>query len=143
MGQFGTYWETQILKHITSQTSLTAQTYWVAACTAAPMTSAGTNLALAECATAGNAVGYARVIMGTAAWTVVSGSSPAVVRNSAKITWATAVSPAWGTIAYIALMNTSTIQTGEVLAWGACTQTVVGTGDTLSLGTQSLTLQVT
>lgn len=141
MGQFGTYWETQILKHITGQTSLTSHTFWMAACTAAPMTAAGTNVALGECQT--NAASYARVAIATAAWTTVSGSSPAVVRNSAKISFATAASPGWGTISYLMIMNTSTLGQGEVLAWGACTNTAVGTGDTLALGTQSLALQIT
>src|SRR5512144_2436079 len=135
MGQFGTYGATQILKHLTSQTSLTQQTYWVGACTAAPMTAAGTNLALAECEPRATA-NYTRIQLGTAAWTTVSGSSPAVVRNTTPITFLTATSCAWGTIAYIALFNTSTILTGEVLAWGACTNTVVGTGDTLITGLQ-------
>lgn len=143
MGQFGTYWEQQILKHITNQTSMTQGTLWIGACTAAPMTAAGTNLALAECEPRATA-NYARISINVpAGWTVVSGSSPAVVRNTSPITWLAATSCAWGTIGWLAIFNTSTILTGEVLAWGTCTSVAIGTGDTLTLGTQSLTLQLT
>lgn len=142
MGQFGTHWEQTILMHITGQTSLTQQTYWIAACTAAPMTGAGTNMALAECEGTATA-NYTRISINTAGWTTVSGSSPAVTRNTAPVIWQTATSCAWGTIGWIAIMDTSTIGGGDVLAWGACTNTAVGTGDTLRIGTQSLSLQVT
>lgn len=78
-------------------------------------------------------------------WQAVSGSSPAVARNTTVINFPTAVAAGgnWGTIAYIAMLNTSTRQQGDILAWGACTNTVVGTGDTLRIGTASLTISIT
>lgn len=143
MGQLGTYWEQNILRQITGSQVMTQQTYWLAACTAPPMTGGGSNVALMECQT--NAGAYARVAVSTNMWQAVSGSSPAVARNTTVINWATAAGAgaAWGTIAYIAMMNTSTRQQGDILAWGACTNTVVATGDTLRIGTASLTISIT
>lgn len=141
MGQFGTYWEQNILRTITGSQVATQQTYWLAACTAPPMTAGGTNVALMEVQT--NSGAYARVAISTNMWQAVSGSSPAVVRNTTIINFATAAGAAWGTVAYFALMNTSTWRQGEVLAWGACTNTTVGTGDTLRIGTASLTISIT
>ena len=108
---------------------MTQQTYWLAACTAAPMTGAGTNLALAECQQT-NTQGYARFGIATNAWTVVSGSGSAAIRNTTTISFPTAVG-AWGTIGWMAVCNTATPRTGEVLGWAAVTNTVVTTGDTL------------
>lgn len=138
---FGPYWEQAILKHIAGQLVMTQYTVYVGACTAPPMTAGGTNLALAECE-AKNTANYTRIPIYTAGWTVVTGSTPAYIRNTNPVTFLTATSCSWGTIGYIALFNTSTILTGECLAWAACTNTVVGTGDTLIFGTQSLSVEV-
>lgn len=141
-GTFGGYWQVNILRTITGSQVMTQQTYWLAACTAAPMTAGGTNMALAECQ-ATNTYAYTRYGLATSIWKAVSGSTPASVGNTTIINYNTATPGAWGTIAYLAIMNTSTVRTGDILAWGPCTNTVVGTGDTLRIATGSLVLSIT
>lgn len=140
-GTFGGYWQANILRQITGSQVMTQQTYWIAACTVAPMTAGGTNVALCEIQTVAGA--YTRQAISTNMWQAVTGSSPATVANTAVINWTTAAGAAWGTVAYIAIFNTSTRGQGDILAWGACTNTVVATGDTLRIGTASLVISIT
>lgn len=141
MAQFGPYWEVAVMRHITGSQNMTQLTVYVGLCTAAPLTAAGSNPALCECAT--NTGGYTRQGIGTNQWVAVSGSSPAVTYNSASFSWTTSTT-SWGDVLYVALFNTSTINDGNVLAFATMPATkTIGTGDQAILGTQSLSLQLT
>lgn len=141
MAQFGPYWETAILRHITGSQAMTQYTVWVGLCTAAPLTGSGSNPAVCECAT--NTGGYSRVGIATDTWGAVSGSSPANTYNSAAYTWSTSTT-SWGDISYVALFNTATVNDGNVIAFATAAATkTIATGDQAVLGTSSLTLQIT
>lgn len=141
MAQFGPYWEVAVLRNITGSQAMTQYTVYVGLCTAAPLTGAGSNPALCECAT--NTGGYTRVGIGTNQWVAVAGSSPAVTYNSAAFTWSTSTT-SWGDISYVALFNTSTVNDGNVVAFATAAATkTIATGDQAVLGTQSLALQIT
>ncbi len=139
-GRFGSYWEIQALKHIMGQTAWTNQTYFMCLFTANPQTAAGSNI-LGECVTPTVDGGYTRMAIGTAAfWDTAAGSNPATSLNTAPLTFPAAAT-SWGTISYLVISNTSTVNNGLVCAFcDVTTPGTVSTGVTAIIGTNSVSM---
>ena len=149
-GTFGGYWQSQILNSLVNNTTLThTQTMWVALGTSAVFTAGGTNTFEPFTAASAAGAGYARYGIGTgscfeAVTVPTAGSlSGAVATNTATLTISAGTTSSWGDIGWIAIMNTTTVGTGDVLAWctAAATRTV-STGDQVLIAAGSLSIQV-
>lgn len=145
-GTFGGYWSSQLLKHILGQTTATQQqTTWIALGTTTMWTAAGTGPSW-ECSNDG---GYARYPVGTNSLfeaVTVPGAGPytgSIATNTATLTISAGTTSNWGAVCMIALMNTATIGTGDVLAWATAlaTRTVL-TGDQVLIAAGSLSIQL-
>lgn len=149
-GTFGGYWQSQLLKHILGQATATQQqTNWIALGTSAVFTAGGTNTFEPFTAASAVGAGYSRYPVGTnsffeAITVPTAGSlSGAICTNTATLTISAGVASSWGDIGWIAIMNTTTVGTGDVLAWctAAATRTV-STGDQVLIAAGSLSIQV-
>ena len=143
MGNFGTYVQVAVLSQMfDSGTALTGTTMFVGLLSAAPMSTTGSDFVSEP-----SAGGYARVAIGTASWQVVlsgtTSQSGSYLLNSANIVFPTSTSN-WGTMAYIFASNTSLSGSGPLLWWctAAASRSVL-TGDTVTIGTQSLQVTLT
>lgn len=70
-------------------------------------------------------------------------SSGAICTNTATMTISAGTTSSWGNVCIIALMNTATVGTGDVLAWctAAATRNIL-TGDQVLIAAGSLSIQV-
>lgn len=142
-GNFGGYWDQQVLKHIAGQTAWTNQTYFMCLFTGNPLTAAS-NIN-GECVTPTVDGGYTRMAIGTGAfWDTVGApaTASASVANTASLTFPAAAT-SWGTISYLVISNTSTVNNGLVCAWcDVTTPGTVSTGVTAIIGTNSVTMSL-
>lgn len=142
-GTFGGYWQNKILADRLGQQTATQQTLFLALGTAAVFTAATNTFEPYDAATAG----YARYPIGTNSMfetaSVPAAYAGSVATNTATMTITAGALSNWGDIGWIALMNTSTVGQGNVLAWctAAATRTVL-TGDQVLIAAGSLTIQV-
>lgn len=144
-GTFGGYWQGQILKDRLGQATATQQTVFIALGTTTMWTAAGTGPAW-ECSNDG---GYARYPVGTNSCfesVTFPGAGPytgAIATNTATLTISAGTTSSWGFVCMVALMNTATIGTGDVLGWCTAVATrQVLTGDQVLIAAGSLSIQV-
>lgn len=144
-GTFGTYWQGNILKDRLGQATATQQTLFLALGTQTLWTAAGTAPSW-ECSNDG---GYARYPIGTNSMfeavtnATLAPSSGAIATNTATLTISAGTTSDWGSVCIIALMNTTTVGTGDILAWCTAAATrVVAKGDQVLIAAGSLSIQV-
>jgi len=126
------YAEAKIIDHSVGKTSWTMPTVSVALYTATPTDStAGTEVA--------NSGSYARKVTTGADWSAASAGANA---NAADITFTTATG-SWGTVAGVALTDSSTYGGGNIIWYGALTASkTVDSGDTFKFAAGDLTLSL-
>ena len=147
-GTYGSRWQAELLKLQLGQQTVpyTQQTLWVAMCNIAPHTAGGSNILSAECSAGG---GYARYPIGTNSMfeavtaAVSQTASGAIATNTATMTISAGTTSNWGDVGWIAIMNTSTIGAGLLLAWAtaAATRTIL-TGDQVLIAAGSMSIQL-
>ena len=122
-GSLSQYAETAVLGHVVGKTSFTMPTTWLALCTVTP-TAASTGATITEAAY----TGYAR--LATAGdWGTPTAGAPSTIFNSSAMTFA-ACTASTSTIIGAALLDSSTIGAGNMIAWGSVASTVVSATQT-------------
>jgi len=118
MASFSDYLENKVLEHVVAKTSFTMPTspLYLALCTTVP-TDSSTGSTLVEA----NYTGYARKSVAGTDWASASGGS---ISTANQITFA-ACTGSTSTVVGWALVDASS--SGNVIAWGTCTSTVIST----------------
>ena len=135
MGAASNYLEGKLLDHTLTSTAFTQPSRYLALFTADTGLEANSGFSGTEVSTA-NSSNYARQAITFAA--ASSGSSS----SNATVTFPTAGAN-WGTITHIAIMDGSTVGSGNVLFWGAVTTSkTIETGDTFQVSSGNLTISL-
>lgn len=141
MAAMSDYLESTIIQHIfRSATWTKPTTLAIALCSAAP---SDTDTGALTSKEIGNSGAYARVTLnpGTANWADVT-TNNGTTSNSSAITF-TAASADWGTVTHVAIVDSATYGSGNMLFYGALTASkIVGNGDTFQFAVNQLTVQI-
>jgi hypothetical protein len=132
-GAFTNYLENIVLDHIFRNQAYTPPTtVYVALCTADPG-EAATGASMNEVANSG---GYARTAV------TFGAASGGQISNSSAVTFPQATA-SWGTVTHVALVDSATYGSGNVLAYGALTTSrAIQSGDTAQFAIGALTLSL-
>lgn len=133
MGAFSNYLENIVLDHIFRNQAYTPPTtVYVALCTADPG-EAATGASMNEVSNSG---GYQRVAV------TFGAASGGQISNSSAVTFPQA-SASWGTVTHVAIVDSNTYGSGNVLAYGPLTTSrTIQSGDTAQFATGVLTLSL-
>jgi hypothetical protein len=133
MAGFSNYLENIILDHIFRNQSYTPPTtIYVALCTADPG-EAATGASMNEVSNSGS---YARVAV------TFGAASGGQISNSSAVTFPQATG-SWGTVTHVALVDSGTYGSGNVLAFGPLSASrTIQSGDTAQFATGALTLSL-
>lgn len=109
------WFENKVLNHIFSKGSYTPQILYVGLCTANP----GEGGTGGSCNEVSNSNGYARKQTSSAYWNASSGGQ---LTNSLALVFPEAQPGGWGTITHFAIFNSGTYGVGDMLMYGALSQ---------------------
>lgn len=132
------YLENELIKHIFRTGTYTKPTTVAIALCSAAVTDSDTGATIPEIANAG---GYTRqtVNPGDANWSAVDDGT---TKNVNAITWPVAQAD-WGTVTYIAMVDSATHGSGNVLFWGSLAGSkVVNNGDTMQIAANQFAIQI-
>ncbi len=135
-GSFSEYAAAAILGHAVGKTAWAMPTTYLALCTTVP-TSASTGATLVEA----TYTGYIREAL-SGDWGSPTGAIPSTIYNSTAIV-GPACTGGTSTIVGFAIVDSSTIGAGNVIAWGSCISTVISvtqTPPTFAINALELTL---
>lgn len=148
MANMSDYLENKIIDHLFRTTTFSQPSVVaVALCTAAP-TDASTGATITEVANAGS---YARQTANplNTTWNATQGGTSGAssgtggtTSNASAIAFPTATAD-WGVVSHIVIVDSATWGAGNVLFWGALTQSkTVSNGDTFQFNAAALSVQI-
>lgn len=139
MSQMSDYLEVQLINHVWRTASYTKPTTLaICLCTAAPVDS-DSGSTITEVANSGS---YARVTLNPLDANWAATTTTGTTSNSSTITFPQASGP-WGVVTHLAICDSSTYGSGNMLVYGTLTTSkTVSSGDTVSLSSGSLSIQI-